>query len=161
MIKTPPLSGRRFQLLVKIRVFMSLRRSTLPCVVASFLSCFAFAALAYDVRDRAEGDWGFEDVPDMTCLQNPSRLRFGKDGLEAKFTWPKSVSYSDGTVLDAVTFSVTSIDGNRINMRRDRDGETGYLILSADAMSYQFGLDSERRTGIGGSVFVRCDKLVS
>ena len=117
-------------------------------------------AHAADVTDRAEGDWGLEILPDMNCANNPSRLRFDDDGRKAQFTWPKSVAYSDGSVSDAVTYTVISIDGNRINMRRERDGETGYLILSADAMSYRFGLDSGQAAGTGESVFVRCDKLV-
>ena len=71
----------------------------------------------------------------MPCTKNPSRLRFDHDGRKVQFNCPKSVAYSDGSILDAVACTVISTDRNRINMRRDRDGETGYLILSADAMS--------------------------
>ncbi len=127
---------------------------------STFFWCSASVAFVQDVRDRAEGDWGFELTPDMTCAANPARLRFSDDGHKATFSWPKSVIYSDGTVSEAVTFTVLSTDGNRINMRRDRDGETGYLILSADAMSYRFGLDSGQAAGVGESIFTRCDKLV-
>lgn len=133
--------------------------SALPFAVVLF--CSVSVAFANPVIERANGDWGFELVPDMTCATNPARLRFLDNGRKAEFTWPKSVTYSDGTVSEAVTFTVTSTDGNRINMRRDRDGKTGYLILSANAMSYKFGLDSGIAAGEGESVFTRCDKLIS
>ena len=104
-----------------------------------------------------EGLWGFELVPDMTCAENPVKIDVAKRGKQLVFTWPKSVTYSDGSVSDGVTFTIVSVDGLTLTLRRDRDGVVSSIAVSPDGKSFQY---EEEGPG-DGSRFDRCEGLSS
>ena len=93
----------------------------------------------------------------MTCAQNPVKI----DVLDSKdrlaFSWPKSVTYSDGSVSDGVTFTIVSVDGLTLSLRRDRDGVKASIAVAPDGKSFQY----EEAGPNEGSRFDRCEGLSS
>ena len=93
----------------------------------------------------------------MTCAQNPVRIDVadGKDQLV--FSWPKSVTYSDGSVSDGVTFTIVSVDGLALSLRRDRDCVMSSITVARDGKSFQYEEEGPNE----GSRFDRCEDISS
>ena len=115
------------------------------------------AETAKDGRQAVEGLWGFELVPDMTCAANPVQIDFVAATDQLVFSWPKSVTYSDGSVADGVTFTIVDVDGLTLTLRRDRDNAKSSIAVSADGKSFQY----EEAGPNEGSRFDRCEDLAS
>ena len=106
-----------------------------------------------------EGDWGIEQFDDMSCAANPMHIEVVDGGKSLMLTWESDVSYSDGGVRSAEAFTIVSVKGRRVDVRRDRDGERSFFVLAKDGMSYAFGLAQD--DGASGSTAVRCAKVSS
>jgi hypothetical protein len=105
--------------------------------------------LASDIK----GFWGFELVPEMACAVNPAYLELADSNTRLVMSWPRAVTYADGSVSDAVLFRVTAIDGLRISVTRERDGISAEFMLSADRQSFLY----EEEGPTEGSTFARCE----
>jgi len=127
------------------------------CALLLLAAAASQAETVRDGRAAVEGLWGFELVPDMTCEQNPVKIDIADNNDQLVFTWPKSVTYSDGTVSDAVTFTILSVDGLTLSLRRDRDGVKSSIAVARDGKSFQY---EEQGPG-EGSRFDRCEGLSS
>lgn len=132
----------------------------LPAVCAGLVllraqPCAADAGVLADL----EGDWGIEQFDDMSCAANPMHIDLTDSGSALVLTWQSAVAYSDGGVRSAETFTVVSVEGRRVEVRRDRDGERSFFVLAPDGMSYHFNL--AQADGAEGSTAVRCAKVSS
>jgi hypothetical protein len=123
------------------------------CALLLCASAAVHAEAARDARTAVEGLWGFELVADMTCAQNPVQIDVSNGNDQLIFTWPKSVTYSDGSVSDGVTFTIVSIDGRTLNLRRDRDGVKASIAVARNGNSFQY----EEEGPTEGSRFDRCE----
>lgn len=93
----------------------------------------------------------------MTCAENPVRINVADSNDQLIFTWPKSVTYSDGSVSDGVTFTIVSIKGRTLSLRRDRDGVKSSIAVARDGKSFQYEEEGPNE----GSRFDRCEGLSS
>ncbi|MCB6179892.1 hypothetical protein LHP98_17355 [Rhodobacter sp. Har01] len=107
-----------------------------------------------DALTGLEGVWGIEMFDDMSCAANPMHIALAADRTSLILTWVDAVSYSDGGVRERETFSVLSVAGRRVDVRRSRDGVLAYFVLADDGMSYEF--DLTQHDGSAGSTAVRC-----
>jgi hypothetical protein len=113
---------------------------------------------AKTVRDAyaaVEGLWGFELAPDMTCAQNPVLIDVTDSKRQLVFTWPKSVTYSDGSVSDAVTFTILSVKGRTLSLKRESDGVKSSITIARNGQSFQY----EEQGPNAGSRFDRCEGI--
>jgi hypothetical protein len=111
------------------------------------------SAWASDAVHPIEGYWGFEDVADMSCATNPTKIELRQSTHQIAMTWPKAVTYSDGGVWDAVTFAITASDGRLLHLRRERDGVRATIRLAPDLRTFAY----DEANGNEGSTFTRCE----
>ncbi|MBN8629611.1 MAG: hypothetical protein J0L76_02000 [Rhodobacterales bacterium] len=93
----------------------------------------------------------------MTCAENPVKIEVAESKDRLVFSWPKSVTYANGSVSDGVTFSIVAVDGLTLSLRRDRDGVKASIAVAPDGKSFQYEEDGPNE----GSRFDRCEGFSS
>ncbi|WP_374645236.1 hypothetical protein [Tabrizicola sp.] len=93
----------------------------------------------------------------MTCAENPVRIDHKAASGQLVFSWPRSVTYSDGTESDGVTFTILRVDGLTLTLRRDRDGVKSSITVAPDGKSFSYHEEGPNE----GSRFDRCEGLTS